>query len=145
MTQSFRVTLRNPLGIGIGNFPIVGIRNLETHNSFTQVSSELGWLALFAYLKLLIHPLRKLAAVERLTIGSQELGWLHVVSIGVYASIVGFMVSGFFASVAYSWYAYYPIAFAICLRRSFIDMKTESDAAESDEERAPDDYSPGWN
>ena len=41
--RSLLVTARNPWGIGIGNFPIVGVHNLQTHNAFTQVSSELGY------------------------------------------------------------------------------------------------------
>lgn len=49
LERSILVSLRNPWGIGIGNFPIVGIRNLVTHNAFTQVSSELGVLGLLAY------------------------------------------------------------------------------------------------
>lgn len=62
LIRSIVVTLRNPWGIGIGNFPIVGIRNLVTHNAYTQVSSELGILGLAAYLIFLISPFRKLGA-----------------------------------------------------------------------------------
>ena len=65
LIRSIIVTLRNPWGIGIGNFPIVGVRNLETHNAYTQVSSELGILGLVAYLIFIISPLRKLSAIER--------------------------------------------------------------------------------
>ena len=36
LKHSIFVTLRNPWGIGIGNFPIVGIHNLVSHNAFTQ-------------------------------------------------------------------------------------------------------------
>ncbi|HXG85693.1 MAG TPA: O-antigen ligase family protein [Pyrinomonadaceae bacterium] len=117
---SLLVTLRNPQGIGIGNFPIVGIRNLDTHNAFTQVSSELGWLAAFAYITLIVSPLRKLAAVERqLFASSEDDSWIYYLSIGIQASIVGYMVSSFFAPVAYNWFLYYPIAYAVCLRRIY--------------------------
>ena len=119
LTQSIIVTLRNPLGIGIGNFPIVGSRNLVTHNAYTQVSSELGWLALVAYLVLLVSPLRKLSALQRKTYGRKEYDWIYFVSIGVYAAIAGYMVSSFFASIAFNWYIYFPIAYAICLRRIY--------------------------
>jgi putative inorganic carbon (HCO3(-)) transporter len=119
LIQSIWVTLRNPAGIGIGNFPIVGSRNLETHNAFTQVSAELGWLAFIAYMTLLVSPLRKLRKLERLVLGSSENRSLYFLTIGVYASIVGYMVSSFFGPVAYNWYVYYPIAYAICLRRIY--------------------------
>lgn len=119
LERSILVTLRNPLGIGIGNSPIVGVRNLETHNAYTQVSSELGWLALLAYLGFLVFPLRKLSKVEKHS-EEKELQWMRCLSIGFQASIVGYMVTSFFASVAYLWYAYYPIAFAVCLSRLFL-------------------------
>jgi hypothetical protein len=119
LIQSIWVTLRNPLGIGIGNFPVVGVRSLETHNSFTQVSSELGWLAFIAYLILLISPLRKLGAIERQMFAEKDFSWIYYLSIGVQASIIAYMVSSFFGPVAYQWYIYYPIAYAVCLRRIY--------------------------
>ena len=119
LTQSIIVSLRNPFGIGIGNFPIVGSRNLVTHNAYTQVSAELGWFAFLAYLILLVSPLRKLSALQRKTFGRGEHEWVYHASIGVYAGIAGYMVSSFFASIAFNWYVYFPIAYAICLRRIY--------------------------
>ncbi len=119
LKQSILVTLRNPFGIGIGNFPIVGVRNLETHNAYTQVSSELGWLALVAYVILMVSPLRKLAAIERQMFAAEDFSWIYYLSIGLQASIAGYMVSSFFGPVAYNWFVYYPIAYAICLRRIY--------------------------
>lgn len=115
--RSIFVALRNPIGIGFGNSPIIGAGGLGTHNSYTQVWSELGWLGLFAYLMLLIGPLRKLAVIEKETEDQDVYRWEHYFSIGLQASIVGFMVSSFFASIAFHWYIYYPIAFAVAVRR----------------------------
>ncbi|MEJ7699121.1 MAG: O-antigen ligase family protein [Pyrinomonadaceae bacterium] len=126
LIQSIWVTLRNPLGIGIGNFRIVGTRNLETHNAFTQISSEIGLLALVAYVILMISPLRKLAVIERQMIASKDFTWTYFLSIGVQASIITYMVSSFFGSVAYTWYVYYLIAYAVCLRRIYRIGKIES-------------------
>ena len=119
LIRSIWVTLRNPQGIGIGNFQIVGNHNLGTHNGFTQVSSELGWLAFAAYLILLLSPFRKLGIIERRLFEKDDLSWLYYLSIGVQASIAGFMASSFFSSVAYHWYVYYPIAYAIGIRRIY--------------------------
>lgn len=119
LMRSILVTLRNPWGIGIGNFPIVGVRNLGTHNAYTQVSSELGILGLAAYLTLMISPFRKLSAIERILFGKSELNWYYYVSIGFQASIVGYMVTSFFAPVAYNWFIYYLIAYAVCFRRIY--------------------------
>jgi len=128
LIQSIWVTLRNPLGIGIGNFRIVGIRNLETHNAFTQISSEIGWLALVAYVILMVSPLRKLAVIERQMAERQDYSWTYYLSIGVQASIVTYMVSSFFGSVAYNWYVYYLIAYAVCLRRIYQIGMVESES-----------------
>ena len=116
---SLLVTLRNPWGIGFGNFPIVGVRNLQTHNAYTQVSSELGVLAFACYVIFIVSPLRKLAAIERQLFANKETNWLYYMAIGVQGSIVAYMVASFFGAVAYNWFLYYPIAYAVCLRRIY--------------------------
>ena len=117
LERSLLVTARNPWGIGIGNFPIVGIRNLQSHNAFTQISSELGILGLVAYLVFMISPYRKLSAIERTLFDKDEHSWFYYMAIGLQASIIGYMVSSFFASVAYNWFIYYLIAYAVAFRR----------------------------
>jgi O-antigen ligase len=129
LQRSLLVTARNPWGIGIGNFPIVGVRNLQTHNAFTQVSSELGILGLIAYLVFMISPYRKLSAIERTLFDQNELNWFYYLSIGLQASIIGYMVSSFFASVAYNWFIYYLIAYAVAFRRIY-SIREESAAPE---------------
>ncbi len=125
LIRSLWVTLRNPLGIGIGNFEIVGSHNLGTHNAYTQVSSELGWLAFAAYLALVSNPIRRLNRIENELFGGGDRSWLYYLAIGVQASIAGYLVSSFFSSVAYHWYVYYPVAYAIGLRRIYQLGETE--------------------
>lgn len=119
LMHSIWVSLRNPFGIGLGNFPIVGIRNLESHNAYTQVSSELGVLGLAAYLVFIISPFRKLRAIERKLFDSEDASWFYYLSIGLQASIVGYLVTSFFASVAYQWFIFYLIAYAVAFRRTY--------------------------
>ncbi len=119
LERSIIVTLRNPWGIGIGNFPIVGIRNLVSHNAYTQVSAELGLLGLVAYLVFMISPFRKLGAIERTLFAKGDHNWFYYVSAGLQASIVAYMISSFFASVAYNWFIYYLIAYAVAFRRVY--------------------------
>ena len=119
LERSILVTLRNPWGIGIGNFPIVGVHNLVTHNAFTQVSSEIGILGLAAYLIFMVSPFRKLGAIERTLFSKNEHDWFYYLSIGLQASIVGYMVSSFFVAVAYNWFIYYLIAYAVAFRRIY--------------------------
>jgi hypothetical protein len=139
LERSIVVTLRNPWGIGLGNFPIVGERNLQTHNAFTQVSSELGWLCLIAYVIFLVSPIRKLAAIERQMFARGDTSWIYYLSIGLQTCIIGYMVSSFFVSVAYQWFVYFPIAYAVCLRRIY-NIEQQEKGETGIEEKSLGDY-----
>lgn len=119
LITSIIVTLRNPWGVGIGNSIIFGAHDHQTHNAFTQVSSELGLLGLVAYLVFMIAPFRKLGAIERTLYEADDYNWYYYLAIGLQASIIGYMVSSFFASVAYNWFIYYLIAYAVAFRRIY--------------------------
>lgn len=135
LNRSIIVTLRNPWGIGIGNFPIVGVRNLGTHNSYTQVSAELGLLGLTFYLTFILSPLRKLFAMQRRIYEENRHDWFYYLAIGFQASIAGFMVTSFFAAVAYNWFIYYLIAYAVGFRRIYqIGLQNGSETVEKTED-----------
>lgn len=130
LKRSLLVTLRNPQGVGLGNSRIFGVRSLETHNAFTQVSSELGIIGLIIYLILLYYPMRELYRVEQEAYDVVKDRWFYLQSIGLQAGIGGFLVTSFFASVAYQWYIYYLLALAIAVRKMYflqksIDQKIE--------------------
>ena len=121
LKQSVWVTLRYPvLGVGIGNFHHKSPRNLETHNAYTQVGSEMGLAAMAIYIMFLIYPLRRLRAVENQSYSKPEQIRFFHLSIGLQASLVGFMASSFFGAVAYQWYVYYLVAYAVCLHRIYL-------------------------
>ncbi len=128
--RSIFVTLRNPWGIGMGNSPVMNDSNLQWHNAFMQVASELSILGLVVYLIFLVSPFRKLGAIERTLFARNELDWFYYLAIGLQASIVGFMVSSFFVSVAYNWFVYYLIAYAVAFRRIYqIEKNVKVEAA----------------
>jgi O-antigen ligase len=119
LNRSIIVSLRNPItGIGMGNFHTVSLHETVTHNAFTQVSAEMGTAALIVYLMFLTAPIRRLRRIEREST-DERLRFYYYVSIGLQASLVGYMVSAFFASVAYQWYAYYLVGYAISLWRLY--------------------------
>jgi O-antigen ligase len=121
LKRSIWVTLRYPvLGVGIGNFHHKSPRNLETHNAYTQVGSEMGLAAMAIYIMFLIHPLRRLRAVENQSYSKPEQIRFFYLSVGLQASLVGFMFSSFFGAVAYHWYVYYLVAYAVCLHRIYL-------------------------
>ncbi|HSK63185.1 MAG TPA: O-antigen ligase family protein, partial [Pyrinomonadaceae bacterium] len=129
--RSIWVALRYPIfGVGIGNFQHKSPRNLVTHNAYTQVAAEMGIAAMVVYIMFLVHPIRRLRLIENQSHDNPDQRWFYYLSIGLQASLVGFMVSSFFGAVAYQWYVYYLVGYAIGLHRIYI-MKTEpeSDAA----------------
>ncbi len=139
--RSIWVSIRNPWGIGIGNFPIVGIQNLVTHNSYTQVSSELGVVGFASYVLFLFSPFRKLAAIERRLRDNEGSRWFFHLAVGLQASLLGYCVSSFFVSVAYGWFAYYIVAYAVAFRRIYM---LENNIEEEKKRFAVSNYLPGW-
>jgi O-antigen ligase len=121
LKHSFWVSLRYPLfGVGIGNYKHKSPRNLETHNAYTQVSAELGIAAFVFYLMFLVHAVRRVRLIERETDTSRDQRTLHYLAIGLQASLIGFMFSSFFGAVAYQWYVYYLVGYAVCLHRIYL-------------------------
>lgn len=120
LNRSIIVSLRNPItGIGMGNFHTVSLHETVTHNAFTQISAEMGIVALIAYMMFLTGPILRLRRIEQNTVDSLPDRRYYYQAIGLQASLVGYMVSAFFAAVAYQWYAYYLVAFGVCLCRMY--------------------------
>lgn len=118
---SLYVSLRHPfLGIGMGNYaPLMSYRGQVSHNAFTQVSVEMGLAALVCYTLFIVIPLRKLGQITRETFDARHSSKYYYLAVGLQASLIGYMVSSFFLSVAYLWYVYYLVGFAVCLRRLY--------------------------
>ncbi len=120
LLRSIIVAIRHPLfGVGMGNFHIVSFDELVSHNAYTQVAAEMGALALALYTMFIVHPLRRLRQIERETFEARGHSHFYYLSIGLQATLVGYMVSSFFVSVAYLWYVYYLVAYAVCFRRLY--------------------------
>jgi O-antigen ligase len=121
LLRSLYVALRHPLlGIGMGNYqPNMSYKGLVTHNSYTQVASEMGMTALVLYTMFIVKPLRKLSVIARETFGAREKSHLYYLALGLQASLLVFMVSSFFLSVAYAWNVYYLVGYAVCFRRIY--------------------------
>ena len=90
-----------------------------THNAYTHVAAEMGMAALICYTMFIVTPLKKLGQIARETFGTRANSDFYYLAVGLQASLLGYMVSSFFASVAYLWYVYYLVAYAVCLRRLY--------------------------
>ncbi|HEX6284790.1 MAG TPA: O-antigen ligase family protein, partial [Pyrinomonadaceae bacterium] len=131
LKRSVWVALRYPIfGVGIGNFYHKSPRNLETHNAYTQVAAEMGIAAMVVYIMFLVHPIRRLRLIEKQSQDNPAQRRFYYLAIGLEASLIGFMVSSFFGAVAYQWYVYYLVGYAVCLHRIYITKtEPEGDAA----------------
>jgi len=133
LKRSIVVALHHPLfGVGLNNYPLFSNHDLASHNAYTQVAAELGLPALVFYLLFMITPLKHLWEIERATSLNRKNSRFFYLTVGLEASLIGYMVSSFFASVAYLWYVYYLVAYAICLRRLY-ETQSVVDVRGSDE------------
>jgi O-antigen ligase len=119
--RSIYVAIRHPLfGIGMGNYASeMSYRGLVTHNAYTQVAAEMGMTAFVCYTMFIVTPLKRLGQIVRQTFETRTTSRYYYLAVGLQASLLGYMVASFFASVAYLWYVYYLVAYAVCLRRLY--------------------------
>lgn len=115
LIQSIKMSLSNPvLGVGPGQFQTAenetsrreGRRGswLQTHNAYTQVSSEIGIPAFLFFIGIFISALRTLSRLHRRLRQYAHLRQLALASFALYFSVLAFGVSAFFASLAYTFY-----------------------------------------
>jgi putative inorganic carbon (hco3(-)) transporter len=120
LIRSVIVSLRHPLlGVGMDNFHILSLREQVSHNAYTQLSADMGLPALVFYVLFMLSTLKRLRAIERETFDDRKRSRVYYLAVGLQASVVGYMVSSFFASVAYLWYIYYLVGYALCLHRLY--------------------------
>lgn len=121
LMRSLWVALRRPIfGVGMGNYVLMSFDSHVTHNSYTQVASELGVPGLACYLVFVFTPLRRMLRVGREALAEGgERGSFYYLAVGLQASLAGYAVSSFFGSVAFLWYIYYLAGYAVCFERIY--------------------------
>jgi O-antigen ligase len=140
--ESFDAFVENPItGVGAGEFkdwnPEKRVEAWhESHNVWLQVGAELGIFGLAVFLYLVLEGFRAVFQTRRLlrrlrpargrggargqpaepetasALSDEDAGLLDVHSAAMVASLVGWVVCAFFASVAYNWTFYYLLALA---------------------------------
>jgi O-antigen ligase len=136
LLRSLEMAVKHPLlGIGMGNFRIVSHNGQVNHNAYLQVATEMGMTAMVIYIMFIVAPLRRLRAVELETWKPRHRPRVYYMAVGLQASLISFMVSSLFSSVAYLWFIYYLVGYAVCLRRLYDADRaasTETSEAASD-------------
>jgi putative inorganic carbon (HCO3(-)) transporter len=136
LIQSLRITAEHPLfGVGPGNFPILSGNWHVTHNSYTQMSSEGGVLALVFYLMIIWRGFSNLAATKRLSRSSEE---RRILAGALRASLMAFLVGSFFASEAYLFFPYIFVAYTTALYGISAREASEKRARDKAETKRPE-------
>jgi O-antigen ligase len=108
-STGLRIFASHPLtGVGISCFGIAHMKYSETgldispHNSFVQVATELGVIGLALFVTIIAVSVREARRVRRRFAASGEDDGLLWLASAVEISFIGFVVSGFFLTHAYS-------------------------------------------
>lgn len=118
--DSIYVSLRHPLlGVGMGNSRSMLTRGQVSHNAYTQVASEMGLAAFTIYVMFMVTALKRLRQIERETFATRHGSRFYYLSIGLQVSLVCYMVTSFFLSVAYQWNVYFLVGYAVCFHRIY--------------------------
>lgn len=120
LVRSVVVMVRHPLlGVGMGNFHSVSIREKVAHNAYTQIGAEVGIPAMLLYIMFIVAAFKRMSSVERDEVAADSHSRFYYLSVGFQAGIVGYMISSFFLSVGHLHYIYYLVGYAICLHRIY--------------------------
>jgi putative inorganic carbon (hco3(-)) transporter len=111
--RSIDVTEEHPLfGVGPGNFEEVSGHWRETHNGYSQISSEGGVPAFILYVLILWSGFRNIRETKRLRAKNTE---LIMLAGGLRASLVAYVVGSVFNSAAYQFFPYFLVAYTTAL------------------------------
>jgi O-antigen ligase len=114
LRASIKFTIRHPLfGVGPGMFPVAedfdakarGRRKGSwqgTHNSYTQVSSEMGLAGAFAYIAVIVISLRRSRAIHQKSCNDPRLASIANCALALNYCIIIYAVSVFFDYIAYT-------------------------------------------
>jgi O-antigen ligase len=115
LIKSVVVTSEHPLfGIGPGNFPIVSGVWDETHNVYTELSSECGLPALILFLMVYWDSFKNVREARKRAGRQTELGMLADAS---QAGLLAFAITAVFYPDAYQYFLYFLFAYATVMRR----------------------------
>ena len=124
LQRSLKYTLHHPLfGLGIGNFLVASGSEVGdasgwyvTHNTFTQLSSEVGIPALLLFVGLLVMDVLRMKKAARAFRADRTQLEVSLLARATIVSLLAFSFGGLFASLAYDYYVFYPIAIGVGLQ-----------------------------
>ena len=124
LMQSLKATITHPIfGVGAGNFQAFAAANYheegrralwrESHNSYTQVSSEIGLPGLGIFLAILFFCFRSMNAISKKCRKHRELHDLLKMAEALRFSLLSYAITSLFSSTAYK--ILFPCIAALCM------------------------------
>jgi O-antigen ligase len=121
--DSVRITFQHPLlGVGPGMFQVADAQNAEelkepaawhqTHNAYTQVSSEEGLPALIFYIAAIVYCFKTVRAGRKCAREHPELHEYADIAFALELSVLAFVITAIFAANAY--YFFFPLVAGLC-------------------------------
>jgi putative inorganic carbon (HCO3(-)) transporter len=127
LKRSLFVLVHHPvLGVGINNYVLFSNTDHATHNAYTQIGAEMGVPAMLIYMMFLLAGVKPLRQIGLETSQQDPKSRFRYLAAGFEASLIGYMVASFFASVAYLWYLYYLVAYGLCLARLYHEAQAKA-------------------
>jgi len=113
LKQSLKFTATHPIfGVGLGQFTVASKDDMasqgrgamwrETHNAYTQVSSETGIPGFLLYYGCLLIAFRLMNRLKRATRNQPKFQNLYKMAYAMHLSLLSFAVTSFFSSVGYA-------------------------------------------
>jgi hypothetical protein len=139
--HSLVVTAEHPLlGVGPGNFVVASGNWHVAHNSFSELSAEGGLPALILFILLFRRAFDNVRKVQLLVHRQTE----EMLLVGAFrASLLGFAVGAFFASVEYHFFPYFLVAYTSALYAVVTKQACQAQPAERTDEALPERQSQG--
>jgi len=126
LVASLRMTAQHPLlGVGPGMFQVANAKDAEdrgqvswnawheTHNAFTQISSEDGIPALLLYAAAMYLCFRTARVARKRARRDPACAYLEPPAFALYLSLAAFTGTALFTSIAYSYY--FPLLAGLCV------------------------------
>jgi O-antigen ligase len=108
---SLKMTATHPIfGVGPGQFENITQTWFLTHNTYTQLSSEVGIPGFILFILVLRQVFRNLKGIQK-TEAFRKDPQIHIFASALRASFAGYLVGAFFASYAYELFIYALVAF----------------------------------
>jgi O-antigen ligase len=153
LIDSLKLTLQHPLlGVGPGNFApymaaqakVAGAFGLwvGTHNTYTQLSSEVGIPGLCLFLAVLVSSMLALGGISRRArrIPGKEASDIATMALALQTSFVAFCVCALFNHMAYELTIPLMAGITVAIRRAAPDELSRLEDAERRQEGAPDSF-----